>query len=290
MPGAVRVQLGVLRLLAATCWLTQLCSQGLAQGSQGLAQDAAEIVRKSLAHDAVNFERVKDYTYLARQEEREFDKSGKVKSAESQTYDISILSGRRYERLVAKNDKQLSSKEQNQEQEKLDRELAKRQKETPAEKARLEKERTGNRRYLQEVSSAFSLTVMGTEVVSGKKTWVIAAEPKPGYKPSLERAKVLTRIRARIWIDQTEYQWVKVDAEAIAPISFEFGLFRIAQGGKLHFEQMRINDEVWLPSVLSASADARVGYLKKVHGDINVTYRDYKKFQTDSRILSADEN
>ncbi len=254
------------------------------------AQDPAEIMRQSLAHDADNFERVKEYTYLARQEEREFDKSGKAKSAESQTYDISILAGRRYERLVAKNDKSLPAKEQTQEQEKLDRELAKRQKETPAERAKLEKDRTGNRRYLLEVPSAFNLTLLGTELVSGKKTWVIAAEPKPSYKPSQERAKVLTKIRAKIWVDQAEYQWVKVDAEAIEPISFEFGLFRIAQGGKLHFEQMRINDEVWLPSLLSASADARVGYLKKVRGDINVTYRDYKKFQTDSRIVSSNDN
>lgn len=255
-----------------------------------VGQDATEIIRKSLAHDADNFERVKDYTYLARQEEREFDKSGKAKSAESQTYDISILAGRRYERLVAKNDKPLPPKEQMQEQEKLDHELAKRQKETPAERAKLEKERTGNRRYLQEVPLAFNLGLIGTEVVSGKNTWVIAAEPKPGYKPSADRAKVLTKIRAKIWIDQAEYQWVKVDAEAIEPISFEFGLFRIAQGGKLHFEQMRINDEVWLPSILSASADARIGYLKKVRGDINVTYRDYKKFQSDSRIVSSNDN
>ncbi len=254
------------------------------------AQDPAEIMRQSLAHDADNFERVKEYTYLARQEEREFDKSGKIKSTESQTFDISILAGRSYERVVAKNDKPLPAKEQTQEQEKLDRELAKRQKETPAERAKLEKDRTGNRRYLLEVPSAFNLSLLGTELVSGKKTWVIAAEPKPGYKPSQDRAKVLTKIRAKIWVDQAEYQWVKVDAEAIEPISFGFGLFRIAQGGKLHFEQMRINNEVWLPSLLSASADARVGYVKKVRGDINVTYRDYKKFQTDSRIVSSNDN
>ncbi len=133
---------------------------------------------------------------------------------------------------------------------------------------------------------AFNLSLLGTEVVSGKKAWVIAAEPKPGYKPSQDRAKVLTKIRAKIWVDQAEYQWVKVDAEAVEPISFGFGLFRIAQGGKLHFEQMRINDEVWLPSLLSASADARVGYVKKVRGDINVTYRDYRKFPELTRELS----
>ena len=172
----------------------------------------------------------------------------------------------------------------------MDRELAKRQNETPAEKAKLEKERTGNRRYLQEVPEALNLRLLGTELVSGKPAWVIAADPKPGYKPKLDRAKVLAKIRAKIWIDQAEYQWVKVDAEAVDTISVGLGLFRIAPGGKLHFEQTRINDEVWLPSVLSASADARVGYVKKIRGDISVTYRDYRKFQTDSRILSLDNN
>jgi len=267
----------VLRFLISVSLLTPL-----------LAQDAAEIVKKSLDRDADNYERSKNYTYLARQEERQLDSSGKAKSAESLTFDISILAGRRYERIVAKNDKPLPPKEEKQEQDKLDRELAKRQKETPAEKAKLEKERVGNRRYLQEVPLVYNLRLLGTEVVSGKPAWVISAEPKPGYKPTLDRAKLLTKIRAKIWIDQAEYQWVKVDAEAIEPLSFGLGLFRIAAGGKLHFEQMRINDEVWLPSAFVASADARIGYLKKLRGDINITYRDYRKFQSDSRMVSAE--
>jgi hypothetical protein len=269
----------VLRLLITVALLSPL-----------QAQDAVDIVRKSLDRDANTYERSKNYTYLARQEERQFDGSGKVKSTESQTFDISILAGRRYERVVEKNDKPLLEKEQKQELEKMDRELAKRQKETPSERAKLEKERTGNRRYLQEVPAAYNLRLLGTELVSGKPAWVIAAEPKPGYKPALDRAKILTKIRAKIWIDQAEYQWVKVDAEAIQLLSFGFGLVRIGAGGKLHFEQMRINDEVWLPSLLSASGDARLGYLKKLRGDVNVTYRDYRKFQADSRIVSVDQN
>lgn len=255
-----------------------------------LAQDPLEIIRKSLQRDTQNFELSKNYTYLARQEERELDSSGKVKSAESQTFDISMLGGRRYEKLVAENDKPLSPKQEKREQDKMDRELEKREKETPDDKARIERQGRGNRRYLQEVPEVYNLRLVGTELVSGRPAWVITADPKPGYKPKVDRAKVLTKIRAKIWIDQAEYQWVKVEAEAIDTLSFGLGLFRISPGGKLHFEQTRINDEIWLPSSLSASADARVGYLKKLRGDVTVTYREYKKFQSDSRILSADQN
>jgi hypothetical protein len=253
------------------------------------AQDPAEIVRKSVEKDARNFELRKDYTYTERDENREFDRKGKLKHTDSETYDVLMLAGRPYERLIAKMDKPLSPEEEKHEQEKLDRELTKRQKESAADKAKQEKERLEERRFVREVPNAYNLKLVGTELVSGKPAWVIEAEPKQNYKPVIPHTDVLKKIRAKIWIDQQDYQWVKVDAEAIDTLSFGFALVRLAKGAKLHFEQTRVNDEIWLPSVFTASADARFGYLVKMSGDVNVTYRDYKKFQTDSRIVSVEE-
>jgi hypothetical protein len=41
--------------------------------------------------------------------------------------------------------------------------------------------------------------------------------------------------------DQAEYQWVRVQAEVIEPISIGLGLFKIAPGGTNTFEQKRVN-------------------------------------------------
>ena len=49
---------------------------------------------------------------------------------------------------------------------------------------------------------------------------------------------------------------------------------------------MRVNDEVWLPSRATIRADARVIYLKKLREEMDITYRDYHKFQTDSRMVA----
>src|SRR6266851_4034191 len=49
----------------------------------------------------------------------------------------------------------------------------------------------------------------------GKPAWVIEAQPKPGYRPKQSKAKVLEKVRAKIRVDQAEYQWVKVEAEAL---------------------------------------------------------------------------
>ncbi len=53
----------------------------------------------------------------------------------------------------------------------------------------------------------------------------------------------------------------------------------MAQGGSLNFEQTRVNDEVWLPSRASIRADARVIYVKKLREEMDITYRDYRKFR-----------
>jgi hypothetical protein len=47
-----------------------------------------------------------------------------------------------------------------------------------------------------------------------------------------------------------------------------------------------VNGEVWVPTRALIRADARLAYVKKVRAEIEITYRDYKKFQTDSRMVA----
>lgn len=250
------------------------------------AQSALEIIRRSVDHDSTNFERLKDYTYQQRQEEREYDAGGKVKKSEAETHDIMMLAGRPYQRLIARDDKPLSEHEARKEQEKVDRELERREHMSPAEHAKLEKSRQETRKFLSELPDAFNFHLVGQEQVSGKPAWVIECDPKPGFHPQDVRARALAKIRGKVWIDQAEYQWVKAEMQAVDTLSFGLGLFRVAPGGSISFEQTRVNDEVWLPTRALIRADARLAYVKKVRAEIEITYRDYKKFQADSRMVA----
>jgi hypothetical protein len=251
-------------------------------------QDALEIVRKSLDRDISNFEHLKNYTYQQREEDRQYDKDGKLKKTESETTEVLILGGRPYEKPVAKNDKPLSEKDARKEQEAMDKELERRSHLSEAEKQKLEKRRAENRKFLSEIPDAFNFRLAGQEEVSGKPAWVIEAEPKPGFRAKDLRAKILSKVRGKFWVDQGEYQWVKVEAEVLDTISLGLALFRIAPGGSVTFEQTRINDEVWLPAHARIHADARIGYVKKIRTQIDLNYSDYKKFQTDSRIVATE--
>jgi hypothetical protein len=259
----------------------------LSLGGALLAQDPREIIRKSVERDLTNFERARNYTFIQRAEEREIDGKGNVKKTDIETHEIIFLAGRPYEKLISRDDKPLDSKEARKEEEKMEKELKRRQRESDKEQKKFDKDRAESRRFLREVPEAYNFRLMGEEQISGQDAWVIEAEPKPKFKPAESKAKLLSKIRARLWIGKSDYQWVKVDAEATDTISFGGFLLRIAPGAHLQFEQTHVNDEVWLPKSVRISAQARLALLKKMRGEISVTFSDYKKFQADSRILTA---
>ena len=83
---------------------------------------------------------------------------------------------------------------------------------------------------------------------------------------------------------------VKIDMTAIDTLSFGFIVARIHKGTHVVVEQVKINDEVWLPKHVAVHVDARVALFKSVDEDIDVTYRDYKKFRTDTKITVVEES
>jgi len=54
-------------------------------------------------------------------------------------------------------------------------------------------------------------------------------------------------------------------------------------------EQMRVNDEIWLPHQLAVKVDVRLALFKNYNVDIEQTFRDYKKFRTSSKVVGMGE-
>jgi len=254
--------------------------------SAAFAQDANEIIRRSTDRDFTNFENRKNYTYQERTEFRQYDGKGKLSKTEVATHEILILEGQPYERLIAKNDKPLPEKETAKEQKKLDNELEKRKRQSALEKAKLDKERMEEKKFLREFTEAFDFKIVGEEPVSGKPAWILSVTPKPGYRAKNSEAKMFAKLHGKVWIDKGEFHWVKAEGEAIDTLSFGLFLFRVAPGAAVSFEQTSVNGEVWLPSRISVRAEARIAVIKKMHAEIDITYRDYRKFQADSKLVT----
>lgn len=96
--------------------------------------DAKEIVRRSVEVDHRNWEKAQHYTLQQREVEKQLDKHDRVKSTEMRTYDVNFYYGQEYSRLIQKDDKPLSDKDQKKEDEKLEKFLSKYRKESDSDR------------------------------------------------------------------------------------------------------------------------------------------------------------
>ncbi|HEX6895574.1 MAG TPA: hypothetical protein VF146_09885 [Bryobacteraceae bacterium] len=255
------------------------------------AQDAREIVRKSVELDQANWLRMKDYTWTATETERGLDSKGQAKSERTNQWETVVLYGEPHRRMLERDGKPLTPDQQRKEQQKLDTAVAKLARETDAQRERRlaeqEKQREKDRDFLREVTDLYELKIEGEDKIDGQDVWVISATPKPGYVPKRRDARPLLKIQGRIWIDKREYQWVRIEAETTGTISYGLFLARLNAGAKLLFEQTRINDEVWLPKFERVSGSGRLGLVKKIALEQDLTWSNYKKFQVDSKIIAT---
>jgi hypothetical protein len=251
------------------------------------------LIRDAAEKDIENDRRQRDYTYVERVEEHKLNGKGEVSSTEVRTYDVMEIYNEQCRRLTAKNDKPLSPKDAAKEEEKIQKMIDKRQNETDSQRAKRlkeeEKDREETRQFVKEIADAYNFTLMGTELLDGRETYVIDGEPRPGFEPKRKEAKILPKFRFRVWIDRAENQWVKLDAQCIDTVSFGLFLARIHKGSRILIDTTRVNNEVWLPRHIAVHVDVRLALLKNFNVEEDLTYKDYKKFHAESKIVGMEE-
>jgi hypothetical protein len=257
------------------------------------ADQIKDLIRQAAKNDGENDKKQRNYTYLQRQEEHRLNGKGEPQSTETKTFEVMMLYNDQVLRLIEKDDKPLSEKDAAKEEQKIQKIIDKRKNETEDQrKKRLameEKSREEDRQFVREVTDAFNFRFAGISDLEGRPSYVIDAEPRPGFEPQRKEAKYLPKFRFRVWIDKAESQWVKLDAECIDTVSFGWFVARIHKGSRLMIDLTRVNDEAWLPKHMAVKVDVRLALLKNYNVEQDVTFRDYKKFHTDTKIVPLGE-
>ncbi len=252
---------------------------------------AQEILERSLASSEANWKLSENYTWRETRIFRKKDKNGNVKEQESKTYDVTMIEGKEYERLVLENGEALSPDKERKEQEKLDKAVAELQRESASERAKRMKkqreEREENEAMFRAVPRAFQFQVVGEESVDGRSAWVVRATPREGFKPFNRTSSWLPKMKGKLWIDKDALIWLKAEVETLDTISFGLVLARVGKGSTMHFEQQLVNGEVWMPRRTEVNFDARLAIFKKLYGEAEVRFSDYKKFSSDSKVVST---
>jgi hypothetical protein len=176
-------------------------------------------------------------------------------------------------------------------QQKLQREIEKRQDEAERERerriARYDKDTERNYQMLQEMVTAFQFRLLDEAQVDGHACWVLDAAPRPGYEPNDHEGHVLKGMKGKLWIDKATEQWVKVHAEVVKPVSFYGFLAKVGPGTEFDLEQEPVGDGVWLPKMFNVHVRASALGFFNENSDENDTYREYQPMPQASALLQS---
>jgi len=234
-------------------------------------EDVQAIIERSVQANNKDWQAAPSYSYSERD----------VQSGGTRTFEVTMILGSPYERLVAVNGQPLRPDEQASEQQKLEKVTAQRCVESKQERgeriAKYEKERSRDHLLMNEITKAFNFKLVGEQRSGPFDVYVLKASPRPGYQPANKETKVLTGMEGELWIDKQTFHWVKVEAEVIHPVSIGGFLARVETGTRFELENMPVDNGTWLPEHFAMKSRARILFFYTSKNQEDETYFDYRK-------------
>lgn len=243
------------------------------------APSVQTIIQRSVEANKRDWKADPDYDCL----ERDLDPDGHTK-----TYDDLMIFGSPYQKLVAVDGKPLPKQRQGEEAAKLSAEISHRKNESHEQRreriVKYEKDRERDHQMMEQLTEAFDFTLIGERKLGPNNVYLIKATPKPTYQPPNIETQALKGMEGRLWIDQQSFQWVKVEAHVMHPVSIEGFLAQVEPGTRFELEKGPVAQGVWLPKHYAMKAHAKVLFLIPHQSQDDETYYNYRKASTDPAL------
>ncbi|HEV8158574.1 MAG TPA: hypothetical protein VGP58_06065 [Pyrinomonadaceae bacterium] len=242
---------------------------------------------------------LEDYSYTQKSIKRELGKDGVLRETESETFQLSFYKGNRIRRLIEKNGKPLSEKEQTDEDKnvqkrvaEIEREIAKKEARTVSQSANGTPDENNQRISTAEVLRASRLVNPRRERFRGRDVVVFDFEPNPAF--DFRRAKSFLKFFGKtagvMWIDEQDKQVARLEAFLFDDFKIGGGfLANLKKGASFALEQERVNDEIWLPSVADINLSVKVLLVKGINVNQILKSYNYRKFKTEVKDSKVDE-
>jgi hypothetical protein len=245
----------------AVAWLAALF---LLQGPGAPLPDSNKFIsefKKTLRSDE---ELRQDYAFSERESVTEMDRNGKPKITDVNVYDVYPDRGQLYRRLLSKNGVSLTQSDLDKE----DHDQAMKKPESPRDDSKIR----------DELFKIYDVAVQRREPIEGSPAIVLSFQPRPDYKPQSKLTSFLTHVSGRIWVNESNHQLVRVDAEVVDSISYGWFLGSLEEGTRLIAERWNVGNDIWMPVRLDIQKSQRVLWKgNKVH-EVH-EYSEYRKVQ-----------
>lgn len=231
-----------------------------------------EIVERSVPVTEADWKAAPEYSCL----ERDQGPGG-----HSKTFQDLMIMGSPYQRLVAVDDKSLSSGRQKQQVLNLQQTIQKRRNETAQERAQrgaeYRKSRARDHLFLEQLTKAFNFGLVGQQKIGDHEVYVLNAVPRPDYQPPNQEAQVLKGMQGMLWVDKKTYQWVKVEARVTRPVWIEGFMAKVEPGTRFELDKAKVEDNIWLPEHYVMRSRAKILLVLKRRSSADQTFSGYQK-------------
>jgi hypothetical protein len=260
-------------------WIVLAAISGGARADQG--KPIPDIV--SLMHQVQSHQRELDktresYTYRAHQTINELDRYGNTKKIERRESQVFFVNSHQVERLVGKDGKPLDAADQEKENERVQKEIAKAQRTPPGEMVDENGQiSVGRLLSIETFTNPRRLELDQRSVLA----FDFAGNPNATTHGLAENAS--KNLVGTIWIDEQDRQVRRVQATLHDSFRVGFGLFSLSKGSSFAFDQKLVNDELWLPTSASVHIEAHAIGLIGYRADVQIVYDDYQRFHTEAK-------
>jgi len=191
----------------------------------------------------------------------------------SETWDVAPLAGRPYRRLVMRNGKPLSQKDEHAEEARQASAVARRQGGDPLPSAGPPRHGFGMELEFDPavIATMYQFEVVGEEVMAGRPAYVLEGRALPGEAAPAPGSEDYRRYRIKLWIDREEFSAARTEMEVV-----EDGA-RLKKGSTIATIEARLAPHVWVPQSVAVRFDATFIKIDRVRGTVSVTYSDYRR-------------
>jgi hypothetical protein len=271
-----------------------------APNTSGAPLTAAEVVQRMAEYNRAHADDIEKYAWTERHFTQLLKPGGAIAKTEDETFEVSVVDGKEYREIIARNGKPLTAAEQAKEDAKFQKKIADERETSPEERARkrqkLERETA---QTWAEIPRAFSFSFVEAVPAAGSDgatggdpagdaydgAYVIQGAPVAGYKASDDTIKMLQHLSGTLWINRQNFALERVQMNVVHPLSFGWFLFRLDSGGQVTLDLAPVgNDRDWMVSRIGIHASGRALFKHlRMRGTVELT--NYREFRVDSRII-----
>lgn len=215
----------------------------------------------------------KKFSYREDLEQFSIAKDGTRKRTQIETFDVIMLEGENYRKLILLDGKPLNPKRQKQVEEDL--EQTRQQRRRSSLRTIRRTVRVGS---LSDIQRLFDCAAATEESIGERKAWRLACEPKPDYKAKTDEEQKLLNTRRVLWFDQQD------GVELQTSTTYTKATNGFQPGTEIESRYMNLNG-AWVIEALTIRYELKAMAVVRAKGEARHRFYDYKVFQAESALV-----